>query len=102
MVAKAQDAYRHRFASIWCGMASRTFDPLARRLCKTVHQLMEAPPDQWVALSKAAKEMNVTNKELIDGAVTHALQMGWLMGNGKPVHSLVLTATGLAAALKKK
>ncbi len=63
---------------------------------------METPPNQWVALSTAAKTMNVTNQELIDGAVGHAVQMGWLMGNGKPVHSLVLTATGAAAALKKR
>ena len=83
-------------------MASRTFEPLARRLCKTVHELMAAPPDQWVALSTAAKAMNVSNQELIDGAVGHAVQMGWLMGNGKPVHSLVLTTTGAAAALRKK
>jgi hypothetical protein len=83
-------------------MASRTFEPLARRLCKTVHGLSETPPTQWVALSTAAKTMNVTNQELIDGAVSHAMQTGWLMGDGKPVHSLQLTPRGLTAALKKK
>src|SRR5205085_816491 len=59
MDAGLQAAYPDRRTSIWCGMASRTFEPLARRLCKTVHELMAAPPDQWVALSTAAKAMNV-------------------------------------------
>ncbi len=63
---------------------------------------MEAAPNAWVSVSKAAQEMNVSNKELIDGAVTHAVQKGWLEANGMPVHSLLLTPTGLAALKKKQ
>jgi len=80
---------------------ARTFEPLARRLVKAVHDLMESPPNAWVAESNAATEINVSNRELIDGAVTHAVQRGWLQSDGRPVRSLLLTATGLAA-LKKK
>ena len=80
---------------------ARTFEPLARRLVKAVHDLMEAPPNAWVSESNAAIQINVSNRELIDGAVTHAVQRGWLQADGKPVHRLLLTPTGLAA-LKKK
>jgi hypothetical protein len=81
---------------------ARTFEPLARRLCKAVHDLMEAPPNAWVSESNAATEINVSNRELIDGAVTHAVQRGWLRADGRPVHRLLLTATGLAAVKKKQ
>ena len=81
---------------------ARTFEPLARRLVKAVHDLMEAPPNAWVAESSAATEINVSNRELIDGAVTHAVQRGWLQAEGRPVHRLLLTATGLAVLKKKQ
>jgi hypothetical protein len=83
-------------------MAYRSYEPLARRLCKAVNDIMAAAPNAAVALSQAAKEINVTHQDLIDGAVDHAVQKGWLQAKGKPVHSLLLTATGLTAALKKK
>jgi hypothetical protein len=83
-------------------MASRSFEPLARRLCKVVHDSMEAPPHDWVALTRAANDINVTNKELIDGAVAHAVHKGWLQASGKPVKSLLLTPAGEAASIQKK
>jgi hypothetical protein len=52
---------------------ARTFEPLARRLCTAVHDLTDAPPDDWVPLKRAALEINVTNQELIDGAVAEAV-----------------------------
>jgi hypothetical protein len=82
---------------------ARTFEPLARRLCKAVHDLTDAPPDDWVPLKRAALEINVTNQELIDGAVAEAVQKGWLKVSGKPVPThLLLTAAGQAVAIKKK
>ena len=82
---------------------ARLFEPLARRLCKAVHDLTDAPPDDWVPLKRAALEINVTNQELIDGAVAQAVQKGWLQVSGKPVPThLLLTAAGQAVAIKKK
>ena len=82
---------------------ARTFEPLARRLCKAVHDLMDVPPNDWVPLKRAAAEMNVTNQELIDGAVALAVHKGWLQVDGKPgTTHLLLTTAGQAVAIKKK
>jgi hypothetical protein len=81
---------------------ARTFEPLARRLCKALYDLMPGQTAQWVSVSSAAKEINVTNKELIDGAVSHAAHQGWLMIGGQPAHSLMLTRPGELIATKKK
>ena len=78
------------------------FDPLARRLCKAVYDIVQTHPDDWVALSRVADEIHVMNKELVDGAVAQAVQRGWLQANGKPVHSLLLTPAGRAVAARKK
>ncbi len=83
-------------------MLSRSFDPLARRLCKTVYDIAAARPTDWVALSQIADAFDVANKELVDGAVAQAVQRGWLQANGKPVHSLLLTPAGRAVAIRKK
>ena len=81
---------------------ARTFEPLARHLCKAVHDLTDASPDEWVPLKRAVLEINVTNQELIDGAVAEAVQKGWLKVSGKPVPThLLLSAAGQAVAIKK-
>ena len=81
---------------------ARTFEPLARRLIKAVHDLMGVPPNAWVSERDAATVINVSNRELIDGAITHAVQMGWLQADGRPIDRLLLTPTGLAALKKKQ
>ena len=73
---------------------ARTYDPLARRLCKAVHDLSEVPPNKWVPVKEAATAINVSYPELIDGAVAHARQRGWLEAVGEPVVRLRLTDAG--------
>lgn len=73
---------------------ARTFEPLARRLIKAVHDLTQAPPNEWVPLNKAATVINVSYPELIEGAVSHSRQKGWLEVNATPSKGLRLTAAG--------
>jgi len=80
---------------------ARTYEPLARRLCKAVHDLSEAPPDKWVPVKEAATAINVSYPELIDGAVAHARHRGWLEAAGKPVR-LRLTDAGRLVSSKAR
>ena len=81
---------------------ARTYEPLARRLCKAVHDLSEVPPNKWVPVKEAATAINVSYQELIDGAVAHARQRGWLEAVGKPAVRLRLTDAGRMVSNKIK
>jgi len=81
---------------------SRSYEPLARRLCKGVHNLMEGKTAQWVPVRRVSELIKVKDEEMLEGAISVAAQNGWLMVGGQPVHSLLLTANGEAAVLKKK
>ena len=81
---------------------SRSYEPLARRLCKGVNDLMEGKHSQWVSVSKISKHIHVTDAEMLNGAMTFAAQSGWLMVGGQPVHSVLLTPSGQAAVLRKR
>ena len=56
---------------------------------------------QWIEVSVIAKEINVSNTELIEGSILHAERMGWLMVDGKPVQNVMLTALGEPIAAQK-
>jgi hypothetical protein len=73
---------------------ARTYEPLARRLCKAVLDLSEVPPNKWVPVKEAATAINVSYPELIAGAVAHARQKGWLEAVGDPAVRLRLTDAG--------
>ena len=81
---------------------ARTYEPLARRLCKAVNDLSEVPPNRWVPVKDAATVINVSYPELIDGAVTHAQQRGWLEAVGTPAVRLRLTDAGRIVSSKAK
>jgi hypothetical protein len=81
---------------------SRSFEPLARRICKAVYDIMGGKRSQWVSLSRVSEHINVKNQELLNGAISYASEQRWLMVGGQPVHSLLLTQLGEAAALTKK
>lgn len=93
--------YYRRVAHVCSGMA-RTYEPLARRLCKAVHDLSEVPSNKWVPVTEAATVINVSYPELIDGAVTHARQRGWLEAVGKPAVRLRLTDAGRMVSTRAK
>ncbi len=81
---------------------ARTYEPLARRLCKAVHDLSDVPPTKWVPVKEAATVINVSYPELIDGAVTHSQQRGWLEAVGKPAVRLRLTDAGRIVSSRAK
>jgi hypothetical protein len=80
---------------------ARTFEPLARRLIKAVHDLSQDPPQDWVTLKTAVKAINVSYQELIDGAVLHSRQRGCLEVNASPAKTLRLTQAGRMAVTKQ-
>ena len=81
---------------------SRSYEPLARRLCKGVNDLMAGKHSQWVSVSKIFQHIHVKDEEMLNGAITFAAQSGWLMIGGQPAHSVLLTQSGQAAVLRKK
>jgi hypothetical protein len=81
---------------------SRSYEPLARRLCKGVHELAGGKHSQWVSVSKISQHIKVKDEEMLNGAISFAAKNGWLMVGGQPVHSVLLTQPGQVAALKKK
>ena len=81
---------------------SRSYEPLARRLCKGVYDLAGGEHSQWVSVSKISEHIRVKDAEMLNGAISFAAQNGWLMVGGQPVHSVLLTQPGQAAALNKK
>ena len=81
---------------------SRSYEPLARRLCKGVNDLLAGRHSQWVSVSKVSQQINVKDEEMLNGAITFAARSGWIMAGGQPVHSVLLTETGQVAGLRKK
>ena len=81
---------------------SRSYEPLARRLCKGVYDLAGGKHSQWVSIRKISEHISVKDAEMLNGALTFAAQSGWLMVGGQPAHSVLLTQPGQVAALRKK
>jgi hypothetical protein len=81
---------------------SRSYEPLALRLCKGVSDLLAGKHSQWMSVSKISQHINVRDEEMLNGAIALATQRGWLIAGGQPVHSVLLTQPGQVAALKKK
>ena len=51
--------------------------------------------------ARSPDHIRVKDAEMLKGAMSFAAQNGWLMVRGQPVHSVLLTQSGQAAALKK-
>jgi hypothetical protein len=80
---------------------SRSYEPLAVRICKAAHVIMDGKPSQWVSVNRVSEHIKVKDEEMLNGAISHAEQRGWLMVEGQPVHSLLLTDPGKLVAIKK-
>lgn len=81
---------------------SRSYEPLALRMTKAVHDIAEKRHSVWVSLASVSKLLKVQDAEMLQGAMTHATHKGWLKVGGKPVHSLMLTEPGEQAVLPRK
>ena len=80
---------------------SRSYEPLAIRICKAAHSMMDGERSQWVSVAKVSQVIKVKDEEMLSSAITFAAQKGWLMVGGRPVHSVLLTDKGEAVALTK-
>jgi hypothetical protein len=80
---------------------SRSFEPLAIRICKAAHTIMDGRGSQWASVAMVSQIIKVKDEEMLSSAITLAAQKGWLMVGGQPVHSVLLTDKGEAVALKK-
>src|SRR5262245_44377144 len=93
------DRLKRRLSNaLYCAMASRlskapsrSHEPLARRLCKGVHDLLAGKHSQWVSVSKISHHIKVKDEEMLNGAISFAAKNGWLMVEGQPAHSVLLT-----------
>ena len=81
---------------------SRSYEPLALRMCKAIYDIMEGKHSVWVSLAAVSKHLKVSDAEMLQGAMSHAAQKGWLMIGGHPAHSLMLVAAGERAMLVKR
>jgi len=88
-------------SSLFSRAPSRSYEPLAVRICKALHAILNDSGSQWVPVSQVSEFIKVRDEELLNGAITLAAQKGWLMVGGQPVHSLFLTDTGEAMTLRK-
>jgi hypothetical protein len=80
---------------------SRSYEPLAIRICKAAHTIMDGERSQWASVAEVSQVIKVKDEEMLSGAITLAAQKGWLMVGGQPIHSVLLTDRGEAVALKK-
>ena len=80
---------------------SRSYEPLAIRICKAAHAIMDGERSKWVSVAKVSQVIKVKDEEMLSSANSLAAQKGWLMVGGQPAHSILLTATGEAVAVKK-
>ena len=80
---------------------SRSWEPLAVRFCKAVHVLAEGKPAQGVSVDRVSQHIKVRDAEMLEGAISHAVQRGWLTVAKKPVPSVLLTEAGELVAVRK-
>jgi hypothetical protein len=80
---------------------SRSYEPLAIRICKAAHTIMYGKRSQWASVATLSQVIRVKDEEMLSSAISLAAQKGWLMVGGQPVHSVLLTDKGEAVALKK-
>jgi hypothetical protein len=80
---------------------SRSYEPLAIRICKAAHSMMDGERPQWVSVAKVSQVIKVKDEEMLSSAITFAAQKGWLMVGGQPVRSVLLTDKGEAVAFTK-
>ena len=80
---------------------SRSYEPLAVRICKAAHTIMDGRRSQWASVAEVSRVIKVKDEEMLGSAISLAAQKGWLMVGGQPVHSVLLTDKGEAVALER-
>src|SRR5471032_535616 len=69
---------------------------LARLLCKGLHGGSTRKLPCWILLDAVLTALAIEPSRHVDDAIAYAAGRGWLKAEGKPVHSLTITAVGVA------
>ena len=80
---------------------SRSYEPLAIRICKAAYTIMDGKRPQWASVAEVSQIIKVKDEQMLSSAISLAAWKGWLMVGGQPVHSVLLTDKGEAVAVKK-
>jgi len=80
---------------------SRSYEPLAIRICKAAHAIADGRRSEWVSVTKVSQFIKVKDEEMLSSAISLAAQKSWLMVGGQPVHSVLLTDAGETVAVRK-
>ncbi|HEY4080102.1 MAG TPA: hypothetical protein VGM81_05350 [Burkholderiaceae bacterium] len=81
---------------------ARSFDDLARRICVATATLSGGKDYQWTSVVKVATLLQITNEEIIRGAIQYAGQKAWLKVVGNPAQSVLLNPAGKKIAEAKR
>lgn len=70
---------------------------LARKLRDEVFAITRGAPMRWVSVHELGLRHPDLTEAVIDQAVAIAIAKGWMLGEGKPPHSVTLTEAGRRA-----
>jgi hypothetical protein len=69
---------------------------LARLLCRGLRGGSTRKLPCWILLDAMLAALAIKPSRRVDDAIAYAAQRGWLRAEGEPVHSLTVTAAGVA------
>jgi hypothetical protein len=69
---------------------------LARLLCRGLHEGGTRKLPCWILLDAVLTSLAIEPSRHVDDAIAYAAGRGWLKAEGEPVHSLTITAAGVA------
>ena len=67
---------------------------LARKIREDVRSITRGQPMRWVSVHELTLRHALVREEAVEAAVALAINKGWMIGEGKPPHSVCLTDTG--------
>jgi hypothetical protein len=70
---------------------------LARKLRDEVRAITRSVPMRWVSAHELGLRHPDLTEDAVDQAVAVAIAKGWMLGEGKPPHSVCLTDAGRQA-----
>jgi hypothetical protein len=77
-------------------MSSVEVAELARLICRSLHEGTSRQLPCWILLDALLAALMIVQSQHVDDAISHAVDQGWVLAEGQPVHSLTLTAAGVA------
>jgi hypothetical protein len=65
-------------------------------LCRGLHEGSTRKLPCWILLDAVLAALAIEPSQDVDDAIGYAAERDWLKAEGKPVHSLTITAAGIA------